>query len=124
MDLSFNGRGVQVTEDIRLTAERKLAPLERIEPRTTGIDLELINEHYPRFDGIKRVEAALRIPRKTFRAHAEADDVPTAIDRVKDKLERQLRDHHGRKRPKQRRGLESALTRPEVEPPTETEDEG
>ena len=124
MDLSFNGRGVQVTEDIRLTAERKLAPLERIEPRTTRIDLELINEHHPSLDGVKRVEAALRIPRKTFRAHAEADDVPTAIDRVKDKLERQLRDHHGRKRPKQRRGLESALTQREVEPPAESEDEG
>jgi ribosomal subunit interface protein len=124
MDLSFTGRGVQVTEDIRLTAERKLAPLERIEPRTTRIDLELINEHHPSLDGVKRVEAALRIPRKTFRAHAEADDVPTAIDRVKDKLERQLRDHHGRKRPKQRRGLESALTQREVEPPAESEDEG
>jgi ribosomal subunit interface protein len=125
MDLSFTGRGVQVTEDIRHTAERKLAPLERLEPRTTGIDLELINEHHPRPDGLKRVEAALRIPRKTFRAQAEADDVLTAIDRVKDKLERQLRDHHGRKRPpKQKRGLESALTQPEIEPSTDSEEQG
>ena len=52
----------------------------------------------------KRVEAALRIPRKTFRAHAEADDVPTAIDRVRDKLERQLRDHHGKKKAAQTKG--------------------
>jgi ribosomal subunit interface protein len=124
MDLSFTGRGVQVTEDIRLAAERKLAPLERIEPRATRIELEVINEHHPNFDGLKRVEAALRIPRKTFRARAEADDVPTAIDRVKDKLERQLRDHHGRKRPKNRRGLESALTRSESDTGTESEDEG
>jgi len=125
MDLSFTGRGVQVTEDIRLVAERKLAPLERLEPRTTVIDLELINEHHPSFEGVKRVEAALRIPRKTFRAHAEADDVPTALDRVKDKLERQLRDHHGRKRPpKHRRGLESAATLPEVVPPGESEEQG
>src|SRR5438034_11463208 len=113
MDLSFTGRGVQLTDDIRLTAERKPAPLERIEPRTTSIDLKLINEHHPRLDGLKRVEAALQIPRKTFRAQAEADDVPTAIDRVKDKLERQLRDHHGRRRPPKKRGLESPLTQPE-----------
>ena len=122
MDLSFTGRGVQVTEDIRRTVEHKLAPLERLEPRTTAIDLELINEHHPTFEGVKRVEAALRIPRKTFRAHAEADDLPTAIDRIKDKLERQLRDHHGRKRPpKHRRGLESATTQVE---PAESEDQG
>ena len=76
-----------------------------------------------RLDGLKRVEAALRIPRKTFRAEAEAEDVPTAIDRVKDKLERQLRDHHGRKRLwKQKRGLESALTHPEAEPSAEQEE--
>ena len=36
MDLSFTGRGMRVTEDIRLTAEQKLAPLERLEPRTTA----------------------------------------------------------------------------------------
>ncbi|MDP9299382.1 MAG: ribosome-associated translation inhibitor RaiA [Actinomycetota bacterium] len=123
MDLSFTGRGVRITEDIRTTAERKLAPLERLEPRATRIDVELINEHHPRIDGLKRVEAALRIPRKTFRAQAEAEDVPTAIDRVKDKLERQLRDHHGKKRPpRQKRGLESALTHPEAEPSAEQEE--
>jgi putative sigma-54 modulation protein len=98
MDLTFTGRGLPVTDEVRETAGHKLAHLERMEPRTTRIDLELIGEHYPRPDGVKRVEAALHIPRKTFRAHAEADDVPTAIDRVADKLERQLRDHHGKRR--------------------------
>ena len=119
MDLSFTGRGVRVTQDIRMTAQRKLAPLERLEPRTVRIEVELINEHHPRLDGLKRVEAALRIPRKTFRAEAEAEDVPTAIDRVKDKLERQLRDHHGKKRPPHRKGAlgyAEAETRPEPGP--------
>ena len=40
MDLSFTGRGMRVTEDIRVTAERKLAPLERLEPRTMRIEVE------------------------------------------------------------------------------------
>jgi len=104
MDMTFTGRGVQVTDEIRGLAEQKLAPLGRIEPRATSLDLEVINEHHPGPDGLKRVEAALRIPRKTFRAHAEADDVPTAIDRVRDKLERQLRDHHGKKKASQTKG--------------------
>ena len=98
MDLTFTGRGLQVTDQVRETAGHKLAHLQRLEPRTTRIDLEFIGEHYPSPDGMKRVEAALHIPRKTFRAHAEADDVPTAIDRLADKLERQLRDHHGKRR--------------------------
>ena len=98
MDLTFTGRGLPVTDEVRETAGHKLARLERMEPRTTRIDLEFIGEHYPAPDGVKRVQAALHIPRKTFRAHAEADDVPTALDRVAEKLERQLRDHHGKRR--------------------------
>ena len=41
-DLTFTGRGVPVSEDIREQAAHKLARLERLEPRTTRIDLELV----------------------------------------------------------------------------------
>lgn len=98
MDMTFTGRGVEVTDEVREAAQHKLASLGRIEPRATKLDLELIDEHHPKLSGLKRVEAALRIPRKTFRASAEAPEVPAAIDIIKQKLERQLRDHHGRKR--------------------------
>ena len=67
MDLTYTGRGVQVTEEIREIAVHKLARLERMEPRATRIDLEFINEHHPTLDGLKRVEAALEDP---------AQDVP------------------------------------------------
>jgi putative sigma-54 modulation protein len=113
MELTFTGRDLHVTSRMRETAGHKLARLERMEPRTVRIDLEFIAEHYPTLDGVKRIEAALHIPRKTFRAHAEADDVPTALDRVADKLERQLRDHHGKRRASlHRAGLESAPPSP------------
>jgi ribosomal subunit interface protein len=113
MELTFTGRDLHVTNRMRETAGHKLAHLERMEPRTVRIDLEFIAEHYPRLDGVKRIEAALHIPRKTFRAHAEAEDVPTALDRIADKLERQLRDHHGKRRASlHRAGLESAPSSP------------
>jgi ribosomal subunit interface protein len=112
MDLTFTGRGLQVTDEIREVARHKLARLGRMEPRTTRIDLEFIGEHHPTLDGVKRIEAALRIPRKTFFAHAEAPDVPSALDHVSEKLERQLRDHHGKRRSRLHRGLESAQPGP------------
>jgi ribosomal subunit interface protein len=109
MDLTFTGRGVAVTDEIRELAVRKLGPIERLEPRTIAIDLEVTSENHPKPDGLKRVEAALRVPRKTFRAKAEAEDVATALDLVKKKLERQIRDHHGKRRvPKKHPGVESA----------------
>jgi ribosomal subunit interface protein len=124
MDMAFTGRGVQVTDEIREMAAKKLSALERMEPRVTGVDLEVINENHPKPDGLKRVEAALHIPRKTFRAHGEAPSVPAAIDIVKEKLERQLRDHHGKKRRgPHKRGLESPATPTSGQEPEERAEE-
>jgi ribosomal subunit interface protein len=96
--LTFTGRGLPVSDELREQAEHKLAPLERLEPRTMRIDLEIVAEHHPNpTNGLKLIKAALRVPRKTFRAHAEAPDVRTALDDVAAKLERQLRDHHGKR---------------------------
>ena len=68
------------------------------------IDLELVAEYHPSpANGLKMIKAAVRVPRKTFRAHAEADDVRTALDDVAAKLERQLRDHHGKRLSRWRR---------------------
>ena len=116
MDLTFTGRGIEVTDELRETASHKLARLSRLEPRTTRIDLEFVSEDYPRPEGTKRVEAALHVPRKTFRAQGEATDVPTAIDRVGERLERQIRDYHGRrkKRLARKAALESARPAPEA----------
>ena len=119
MDMTFTGRGLHVTDADPGPGRAETRPARRIEPRATTLDLEVINEHHPRLGGLKRVEASLRIPRKTFRAHAEADDVPAAIDLVRDKLERQLRDHHGKKRPPHRKGAlgyAEAEVRPEPGP--------
>src|SRR5215210_3906006 len=85
MELTFTGRGLPVSDDIREQAKHKLSRLERIEPRTVRIDLEFVAEHHPRPDGLKMIKAALKIPRKTFRARAEADDVRTALDHVAEK---------------------------------------
>ena len=111
MDLTYTGRGLQVTDEMRDAAAHKLGRLERMEPRAVRLDLEIINEHHPAPDALKRIEAALHTPRKTFRAHAEARDVLSALDDVVERLERQLRDHHGKRRTLLHRGnggIESA----------------
>ena len=112
MDLTLTGRGLPLTEDLREAAEHKLTRLGKLEPRAIGVDLEFINEHHPKLDGLKRVEASFRIPRKTFFAHAEAPDVFAALDDVVGKLERQVRDHRGKRRSRLHRGLESAHLSP------------
>jgi ribosomal subunit interface protein len=93
-----------VSDEIRAQAEHKLARLERLEPRLVRLEVELVAEHHPSpTDGLKLVKAAILVPRRTFRAHAEAADVRTALDDVAEKLERQLRDHHGKRLARWRR---------------------
>jgi len=109
MELTFTGRGMQITDEIRESATHKVASLSRIEPRSTRMDLEFIAAHHPK-PGMARVEAALATPRKTFRAHGDGRDIPSALDAVVGRLERQLRDHHGKRRAMQHKGdgLDSA----------------
>jgi ribosomal subunit interface protein len=81
MEFVLIGRGERVARRLRQVAEHKLARLERIEPRITRLEVEVIAEKNPRRGGIHRVEAVAAAPRKSFRAHAEAKDVESALDR-------------------------------------------
>ncbi len=122
MDLVLKGRGTRITEHVRTAASHKLGRLSRLEPRATRMEIEVIAEHNPRRGGAKRIEASLEIPRKTFRAKAEGPDVEAALDQLAERLERQLRDHHGKKRNRVARAanrLESAGTSPREAEPTE-----
>jgi ribosomal subunit interface protein len=108
---AFKGRGIRLTDEIKRTAEHKLSRLGRMEPRATVLEIEIIARRNPRLHDAFLVEGALVIPRTTFRAHAEAPDVPSAVDRLAERLERQVRDHHSRRRTRpagRSDGLESA----------------
>lgn len=98
MDLVLNGRGARITERLRQITERKLSRLERMEPKLTRLEVEVIHEKNPRRGGAHRVEAVAAAPRKSYRASADARDVESALDVLVEKLERQIRDHHEKRR--------------------------
>ncbi|MCJ7832574.1 MAG: ribosome-associated translation inhibitor RaiA [Actinobacteria bacterium] len=112
MEVVLKGRGFNLSDHVREVADHKLAKLSRIEPRSVRIEVEIIAEKNPRLDGTKRLEASLEIPRHTFRAHAEDPHLENALDTLIDRLERQLRDHHGKQRTTMKHGgsrLKSSL---------------
>jgi ribosomal subunit interface protein len=107
MEVTCTGRGVHVTDDMRESAVRKLSRVERLEARATRLEVEIIVEKNPRLAHLKRVEATLRTPRKTYRAHGEDPDFDNALDAVVERLERQVRDHHEKRRTKVLSGARS-----------------
>jgi ribosomal subunit interface protein len=115
MELHLTGRGEPVTERLREVTERKLTRLERMEPKLTRLEIEIISERNPRQGGVRRVEAVADTPRKTFRARADAREVEDALDVIAEKLERQIRDHHKKRQARLRAGasrVKSAQTAP------------
>jgi ribosomal subunit interface protein len=96
MDLVLKGRGVRITDHLREVAQHKLDKLERLEPRATRMEIEIISEDFPTHDGTKTVDAALMVPRHTFRARAHGPKVEDALDLTVARLERQVRDRRGR----------------------------
>jgi ribosomal subunit interface protein len=98
MEVILKGRGVRITDQIRRSAERKLGGLERIASDALRVEVAILDQRNPRLGGAHRVEAALETPRRTFRAAAEGPDVDGVLDRVAQRLERQVREHRKKRR--------------------------
>jgi ribosomal subunit interface protein len=125
MEFVLIGRGERVAQRLRQATEHKLARLERIEPRLTRLEVVVTAEKNPRRGGIHRVEAVAAAPRKSYRAHAEAKDVESALDVVAERLERQIRDHHDRRLARRNAGagrVKSAQAPGETAEPEDPED--
>lgn len=115
MELVLKGRGDKITEQMRAAAEHKLERLGRLEHQVSRCEVEITLQKNPRLGGAHHVEVALETPRKTFRAAADAKEVGSALDAVAEKLERQIRDHHTKKRSRLLAGagrVKSAQARP------------
>jgi ribosomal subunit interface protein len=97
VDLVLRGRGFRITAPVRRVAEHKLAKVSRFDSRASRMEVEIFEEN-PRIDGGYRVEVACFSGRKTFRAEATGSDVTSALDRVVERLERQITSHRGKLR--------------------------
>jgi ribosomal subunit interface protein len=104
LDLVLKGRGIRVTEQMRKKAEAKLAKIERIDPRVSRVEVELVLEHNPRIEGNHVVEVACTVGRGVLRAHASGQDLEGALDQVIARLERQLASYRGKLRDRRQAG--------------------
>ncbi len=100
MDVTIRGRGSRVDPGTKERIQEKLARLSRLDRRIDRVDVEVTFETRGRIGGGHRVEASCRSGRRTYRAHADGDQVIVALDRLVERLERQISDRHRRGRHK------------------------
>jgi putative sigma-54 modulation protein len=115
VQLRVKGRGVEVTEAIRLYAEKRLAKLERQLP-DPEIELQLSSQQNPSIRETHVAEATVWTKGPVLRASESSQDMRASIDRLVDKLERQVtryREKRGRGRRPGRQAPDEGLQMPE-----------
>jgi len=101
VDLVLKGRGVRITDKVRHTVEHKLARFDgKRRPVVQRLDVQIIGEQNPRIGDSHRVEVACQTAHHTFRAHGAGSDVDAALDRVVERLQRQISDYRSKRTPR------------------------
>jgi len=88
MKIIFKGKHIEVTDAIRNYIEKKLSKIERHFDHILEVIVTLSVEKSRQI-----VEVTLQTNRALIRAEEETDDMYTSIDKVADKLERQIKKY-------------------------------
>ena len=88
MKITFKGKHIEVTEAMRNHIEKRLSKIERHFDHILEVIVTLSVEKNRQI-----VEATLQASRALIRAEEETDDMYTSIDKVVDKLERQIQKY-------------------------------
>ena len=88
MQLSISGRHIDVTDPLKTYVEEKLRKLERHYDHITNVHVILSVEKLK-----QRAEATIHISGAEVFADADSDDLYAAIDKLTDKLDRQILRH-------------------------------
>jgi putative sigma-54 modulation protein len=97
MQVTVKGKNVDVPERVRDQATRKLSKISRFDDRILTMDVEFSEERNPRVADQHRVEVTCTTKAHLIRAEASGTDPVSAIDRVVDRLERQVKKLKGRR---------------------------
>jgi len=105
------GKNIDVPDNIRAYAERKLSRLERILDDRSDALVELSVERHRSLADSHIVEVTLVIDGRTLRTHAAAVSHRAGVDEVVDKLERRAVDHLEKPRVRARPEQEKQILR-------------
>ena len=98
MQIAIKGRNVQVPEDIRAHAERRMGKIARQVSDLARLELELYEERNPRVADRHVAEATLYLKGITLRARDASPDVLHSLHLVSDELARQVKRHRDKRR--------------------------
>ena len=96
MQVIVKGHNVHVSDTVKDLATQKIEKVQRFFDKIQTMDIEFSEEHNPRIADKHTIEVTLTTKAHVLRAHAAGPDQHTAVDRVVDKLEVQVKRLKGR----------------------------
>ncbi len=99
MEIAVKGRNMSVTEALERYAWEKVERISKFfddERSVSRAEVELIHERNPSVSEPEVAETTLFINGTVLKAREASDDMYASIDRMSDKLERQVRRYRGR----------------------------
>jgi putative sigma-54 modulation protein len=99
MQVTIKGRNISVTEALERYATEKVERVRKFFDDERGVsraEVELIHERNPSIPEPEVVETTLFISGTVLKAREASADMYASIDRMSDKLERQVRRYRGR----------------------------
>jgi putative sigma-54 modulation protein len=113
MNITVQGTNMNVSPGLREFVERKLRdcfrPFGEAKLEAVLVDVELEKAvSYSRSDDMYRVEANVSVPGKLIRVEESADDIRTAVVKMKETLTRDIRKWRTRKIERVRKGARQA----------------
>ncbi len=123
MEVTVKGRNISVTEALERYAFEKVERVRKFfddERSDSRAEVELIHERNPSVSEPEVAEATLFINGAVLKAREASEDMYASIDRMSDKLERQVRRYRGRQIDRWHGRLKGHSPEPEL---TEQEEE-
>src|SRR5918912_1448047 len=120
MQFHVKGRNLEVSEAIRSYAQEKLSKLER-QLKDPRVELELAVERNPSIAASQVAEATIWTKGPVLRAREASPDMRASIDRLVDKLERQVNRYRRQGRDRRRKAARATGASAEASPVEEAE---
>ncbi|HEX2098216.1 MAG TPA: ribosome-associated translation inhibitor RaiA [Rubrobacteraceae bacterium] len=127
MQISVKGRNISVTEALERYATEKVERVRKFfdDGRSVSrVEVELVHERNPAISEPEVAEATLFINGTVLKAREVSSDMYASIDRMSDKLERQVRRYRGRQLDRwQGKKKRNAVTEAHLEAPVVVDDD-
>ena len=103
MRLQVKGKNLEISDSIRSYAEQKLRKLDKQLSDLVQVELELSTEKYPSIRENQVAEATVFTTGHSLRARAATSDMRASIDGLTEKLMREVKEYHDKRRHEPRR---------------------